>query len=76
MASPKTCSVPVETSPGVTTFDPEQTGRQLQMLKAVGPGLQLETASHHELAINLAAARHLGVAVPAELLARPNQTVK
>src|SRR5262245_17072213 len=36
---------------GVTTFDPEQTGSQLQLLKAVDPGLELETASHHELAI-------------------------
>jgi|SRR5215471_917662 len=25
---------------GVTTFDPEQAGRQLQMLKAVSPGLE------------------------------------
>jgi ABC-type uncharacterized transport system substrate-binding protein len=38
--------------------------------------LSIETASHHELAINFAAARHLGVTVPPELLARAYQTVQ
>ena len=48
-----------------------------RILKGSLPGeLPIETASHHELAINLATARHLGLTVPPELLARANQTVQ
>jgi putative tryptophan/tyrosine transport system substrate-binding protein len=54
---------------GVTTFDPE--------LKGCFPGeLPIEVASHHELAINLSAAQHLGVTVPPELLAQAGQTIQ
>jgi putative ABC transport system substrate-binding protein len=48
-----------------------------RILKGSLPGeLPVETATYHELAINLAAARRLGVKVPPELLARANQTVQ
>jgi len=48
----------------------------LKVLKGSFPGeLPIEVASNHELAINLSAARHLGVTVTPELLARAGQTI-
>jgi putative ABC transport system substrate-binding protein len=48
-----------------------------KILKGSLPGeLPIETSSHHELIVNLAAARHLRVTVPPALLARANQTVQ
>ena len=48
-----------------------------RILKGSLPGeLPIEVVSHHELAINLSAARHLGVTVPPQLLARAGQTTQ
>jgi len=48
-----------------------------RILKGSLPGeLPIEVASHPELAINLSAARHLGVTVPPELLAQAGQTIQ
>jgi putative ABC transport system substrate-binding protein len=47
------------------------------ILKGSLPGeLPIEIASHHELAINMSAARHLDVTVPPELLAQAAQTIQ
>ena len=48
-----------------------------RILKGSLPGeLPIEIASHHELAINMSAARHLGVTVPPELLVQAAQTIQ
>jgi len=47
-----------------------------RILKGSSPGeMPIEVASHHELAINLSAARRLGVTVTPELLAQADQTI-
>jgi putative tryptophan/tyrosine transport system substrate-binding protein len=48
-----------------------------RILKGPFPGeLPIEVASRHELAINVSAARHLGVTVPRELLAQAGQLIQ
>ena len=48
-----------------------------RILKGSLPGeLPIEAASHHELAINLSAAKHVGVTVPPELIAQAGRTIQ